>query len=133
MKNNTTYSEKLRHPKWQKKRLEILQRDSFTCQMCSDTETELHIHHLEYNGEPHEIKNDKLLTVCKHCHFILEDAKKQNIKVIRIESGGFYKIAMSKDGIAYYSLDYGEPITFLISFRYNSISLKHLYKLSIKK
>jgi hypothetical protein len=129
----STYSEKLRHPKWQKKRLEILNRDNFTCKMCNDTETELHIHHLEYNGDPHEVSIDKLLTVCKHCHFILEDAKKQDINVIKIEDGGWYKIAMSKNGIAYYSLDYGEPIRFLISFRYNSASLKHLYKLSIKK
>jgi len=43
-----TYSEKLKDPRWQKKRLEILSRDKFTCQLCSDKETELHIHHNEY-------------------------------------------------------------------------------------
>jgi hypothetical protein len=26
------YSKKLKHPRWQKKRLEILDRDKFTCQ-----------------------------------------------------------------------------------------------------
>lgn len=31
-----TYSQKLRDPRWQKKRLEILERDSFTCQHCHD-------------------------------------------------------------------------------------------------
>ena len=41
-----TYSQKLRDPKWQKKRLEVLQRDEFCCQLCNDKETELHIHHI---------------------------------------------------------------------------------------
>lgn len=30
------YSQKLLDPRWQRKRLEILQRDDFTCQVCSD-------------------------------------------------------------------------------------------------
>ena len=30
------YSEQLKSPKWQKKRLEIMQRDKFTCQLCGD-------------------------------------------------------------------------------------------------
>lgn len=64
----TTYLEKLKSPKWQKKRLEILQRDNFTCQLCSDTETELQVHHLKYTGEPYEAPNNDLQTLCKHCH-----------------------------------------------------------------
>ena len=30
------YSEKLKDPRWQKKRLEILERDNFRCQYCGD-------------------------------------------------------------------------------------------------
>jgi len=63
-----TYLEKLKSPQWQKKRLEILQRDSFTCQLCSDTETELQVHHLKYTGEPQDAPNEDLQTLCKHCH-----------------------------------------------------------------
>lgn len=66
------YSEKLRSPMWQKKRLEILSRDNFTCYSCGDTETELHVHHLKYTGEPYEAPNEDLQTLCKHCHSILE-------------------------------------------------------------
>jgi HNH endonuclease len=62
------YSEKLKSPQWQKKRLEILQRDNFTCQLCSDTETELQVHHLKYTGEPQDAPNEDLQTLCKHCH-----------------------------------------------------------------
>jgi len=71
-----TYSEKLKHPKWQRKRLKILERDNFTCKYCGDTETELHVHHTKYEGEPHEAPDEYLETVCKYCHSILEIYKK---------------------------------------------------------
>lgn len=69
-----TYSELLRHPKWQMKRLEILKRDKATCQLCDDQETELHIHHKEYlpGMKPWEYNNSVLITYCKHCHRIVE-------------------------------------------------------------
>ncbi len=66
-----TYSDKLKDPRWQKKRLEIMERDKFTCQCCGDTTTELHVHHKKYTtkniwDEP----NYNLSLICKHCHFI---------------------------------------------------------------
>jgi len=68
-----TYSEKLRDPRWQKKRLQILERDDFTCQACKTTEIELHIHHIEYSpGDPWEIDDESLITLCKDCHQLTE-------------------------------------------------------------
>lgn len=65
-----TYAEKLKHPKWQKRRLEILERDRFECQDCGDTETTLHIHHKIYrkNAEPWDYKDSELVTLCENCH-----------------------------------------------------------------
>lgn len=63
-----SYLEKLRDPRWQKKRLEILNRDEFTCLICGDKESSLQIHHLQYNGEPWEAKSEHLQTLCEHCH-----------------------------------------------------------------
>lgn len=63
-----TYQEKLKHPKWQKKRLEILERDKFMCCLCGDTETTLNVHHLEYTGNPWDAASEKLQTLCEHCH-----------------------------------------------------------------
>jgi 5-methylcytosine-specific restriction endonuclease McrA len=34
-----TYGDKLKDPRWQKRRLEIFKRDEWTCQQCGDTET----------------------------------------------------------------------------------------------
>jgi len=65
-----TYSEKLKSPHWQKKRLEILQRDNFSCQCCGDKESSLHVHHTKYiaNTDPWEYDNDSLVTLCENCH-----------------------------------------------------------------
>ena len=67
---NATYQEKLKDPRWQKKRLEIFNRDKFTCQWCNHTDRTLHVHHLEYtkSKEPWQYDNDKLQTVCVYCH-----------------------------------------------------------------
>lgn len=65
-----TYSEKLRDPRWQKKRLEILQRDDFTCQSCKSKKKTLHIHHTHYESlkEPWNYPNKQLITLCDDCH-----------------------------------------------------------------
>jgi cytochrome c553 len=63
------YQEKLKDPRWQKKRLEILERDDFTCQSCCDTETTLNVHHKYYQKcDPWEYNNEALLTLCEDCH-----------------------------------------------------------------
>jgi len=64
-----TYSEKLKDPRWQKKRLEILQRDNWTCQICGCTENTLNVHHEKYDGDPWEISDKELITICEKCHY----------------------------------------------------------------
>jgi hypothetical protein len=76
---NTDYSEKLKNPKWQKKRLEIMKRDKFQCKLCGDTETQLHVHHKEYitGNDPWEYNNGQLITLCEKCHGVSESVKKK--------------------------------------------------------
>jgi len=62
------YSEKLKDPRWQKKRLEIFQRDEFMCKFCLDNESTLNIHHLKYSNEPWNVENKYLITLCESCH-----------------------------------------------------------------
>lgn len=80
------YNQKLKDPRWQKKRLKILERDNFICQLCKDDKTELHVHHDEYSGEPWEVDDKFLTTVCKHCHSILHmiDQSKHSLSMIKI-------------------------------------------------
>ena len=63
-----TYAEKLRDPRWQRKRLEVMQRDGFTCRDCGSTTETLHVHHCWYAKEPWEISDAYLLTLCEECH-----------------------------------------------------------------
>ncbi len=65
-----SYSDDLLDPRWQKRRLEILQRDDFTCHGCYDTESTLHVHHLYYvkGRRPWEYPDFALVTVCSDCH-----------------------------------------------------------------
>lgn len=80
-KKLSVYQTKLKDPKWQKKRLEILNRDNWTCVLCKDTETTLHIHHHEYRygKEPWDYEDDNFATLCEHCHHEVT-VEKYNIK-----------------------------------------------------
>lgn len=64
------YRKQLLHPNWQKKRLEILNRDEFTCQVCSNDSETLHVHHLLYvpGNSPWEYPDHTLVTLCATCH-----------------------------------------------------------------
>lgn len=71
-----TYSEKLRDPRWQKKRLEIMNRDDFRCQACQSKEKTLNVHHRFYRKgkAPWEYENSELVTFCEDCHQKVEDS-----------------------------------------------------------
>jgi 5-methylcytosine-specific restriction endonuclease McrA len=63
------YAEALQHPKWQKKRLKIFERDKWKCKDCGDTETALHIHHIKYTKKyPWHELDKNLRTICQNCH-----------------------------------------------------------------
>lgn len=64
-------SDSYKNPKWQKKRLQVLERDGWSCCACDDTESTLHVHHKKYDGEPWEVPDDWLQTLCESCHEIL--------------------------------------------------------------
>lgn len=65
-----TYLEKLKDPRWQKKRLEILERDKWTCASCGDKKSTLHVHHIFYlsKTEPWDVPSGLLITLCEDCH-----------------------------------------------------------------
>ncbi len=83
------YSEKLKSPKWQKKRLEVLQRDDFKCCNCNDEETELHVHHLKYTKEPYDAPLNDLQTLCKHCHYYVTFFLKDECEFYNLDINNF--------------------------------------------
>ena len=64
------YREKLRDPKWQKKRLEVLEAAGFECEHCGDKDTTLHVHHKIYRPghDPWDCEDGDLVCLCEKCH-----------------------------------------------------------------
>lgn len=67
---NQSYPEQIKNPKWQRKRLEVFNRDNFTCQRCGSSKKEIQVHHLVYHpgNKIWEYKDHELITLCKDCH-----------------------------------------------------------------
>lgn len=65
-----TYAQMLRDPRWQKKRLQILERDGWACASCEDATKTLEVHHKRYlkNKKPWEYDDRYLQTLCTNCH-----------------------------------------------------------------
>ncbi len=72
MAKQKTYAELLQDPIWQRMRLEIMQRDDFTCTRCKSGSVTLHVHHKKYiKGRlPWEYEKSNFETLCKVCHSI---------------------------------------------------------------
>lgn len=68
--NVTTYSEKLKDPRWQRRRLEILNRSDFACEVCLSKTKTLHVHHKLYRkgAQPWEYADHELAALCEDCH-----------------------------------------------------------------
>jgi hypothetical protein len=67
------YSDKLKDPRWQKKRLAVLERAGWKCQVCDNDKDTLHVHHLAYKGEPWDAPDELLECLCESCHNWRED------------------------------------------------------------
>ena len=72
------YATKLKDPRWQRLRLEVMQRDGFKCRDCESAEKTLHVHHCGYRGKsPWETPVELLVTVCHECHEIRQSLERE--------------------------------------------------------
>lgn len=73
-----SYYEKLQHPLWQKRRLEIMSKCGFECQDCGNKDNQLNVHHLYYISKrnPWQYPDWALKCLCKDCH--KEEHEKHN-------------------------------------------------------
>jgi hypothetical protein len=65
-----SYAEQLKHPNWQRKRLEMLEAAQWQCESCGGGDTTLHVHHRRYikGRMAWEYSNDELAVLCEPCH-----------------------------------------------------------------
>lgn len=119
------YAEQLKSPKWQKKRLEILERDNWTCQLCNGTEEQLHVHHTIYlpNRMAWEYENIHLVALCHACHADEKEAmEEQTSSLISVLKGRGYlsshtwALANHLTGDTYSPMDINKALHVIFNF-----------------
>jgi hypothetical protein len=65
-----SYSEKLRDPRWQRRRLEVMNAADWRCEdcRCARDAKPLDVHHCAYLGQPWEADDGLLMALCRDCH-----------------------------------------------------------------
>jgi hypothetical protein len=73
------YKEQLRDPRWQKRRLQVLQYAGWRCQICGVKDQELHCHHSYYSKGKMAWQYPKgaIISVCWRCHERLHPKKEE--------------------------------------------------------
>jgi hypothetical protein len=94
--------QKLKDPRWQKTRLEILDAHKWTCDECGDTNKTLHIHHGYYskNIDPWDYPQESLHCLCDECHAALHE------RLAQITSSLGYLTATELDNILGFIIGY---------------------------
>jgi|DEB3_MinimDraft_2_1074329.scaffolds.fasta_scaffold01575_8 hypothetical protein len=101
----SSYGALLRNPKWQKARLETMQRANFACERCGDKESTLNVHHKNYKQgkNPWEYELSNFVCLCEACHECIHKQKQ-----------------MINNLLPYSYLDFSEVLSGLISEQPNS-------------
>lgn len=65
-----TWYEKLKDPKWQRKRLKVMEEAEFKCENCYDSDKTLNVHHGYYEKglDPWDYDSKTLWCLCEDCH-----------------------------------------------------------------
>lgn len=65
-----TYSEKLKDPRWQRRRLKVMEYAHWRCQICGKSDSTLHCHHSYYTrGKlPWQYPDGAIICICDACH-----------------------------------------------------------------
>lgn len=81
------YAQQIKHPNWQKKRLEVLGENGFQCENCGSKDDELHAHHPLYKRGAMIWQYDvsELECLCGKCHkdaHAIDDQLKKKIALL---------------------------------------------------
>jgi uncharacterized Zn finger protein (UPF0148 family) len=71
-------------PRWQRLRLQCMQRDQWVCVACGDDKSTLHVHHKRYCGNIWDSPIADLQTLCGSCHMSLGQHPKAGIWYARV-------------------------------------------------
>lgn len=128
MTTNSDFSEQYKDPRWQKKRLEIMQRDRFSCNICGEDEKTLNVHHKYYlkNTMPWEYNDQSLVTLCESCH-AQEHEQKEHSETMLMEMKeifDFYDLCQIFDALLNDFKEFEKDEYFLVKKDYLITGLK---------
>lgn len=86
-----TYGEQLKHPSWQKRRLERLAKANWMCARCCSVDVTLHVHHRRYvrGRQVWEYSDDELAVLCADCHASAhEEQDRLNLLLAQLDDDG---------------------------------------------
>jgi len=89
------YIDKFKDPRWQKKRLEIMERAGFKCENCHSDKKTLNIHHGYYDKgyDPWDYNNETLWCLCEECHeSVMGQLRDLHFQLAKIHPSVFYKV-----------------------------------------
>lgn len=103
LSKSSEYAVLLSDPRWQRKRLEILGRDNWTCRKCEAKGVNLHVHHTYYDlrVSPWQYPDHTLITLCVDCH---ADEELLKSEMNRRLSQAFRRLGADNDAMARVSL-----------------------------
>lgn len=132
-----SYKDKLLDPRWQKKRLKVLERDNWECKWCGDKENTLHVHHKKYakSGNPWDSPMEDLKTLCCNCHSIEEYFKKCDFvfTILKIDhdwTSDYMVLVKSESNIKSVWFFSGKDGEIEKIACYNSVLIEEMYKLT---
>lgn len=84
-----SYAQQLRHPNWQRRRLERLAVADFQCEDCGDGDNTLNVHHPRYfkGRKAWEYADDELQVLCETCHHDHHAADEVLQRILSSEEG----------------------------------------------
>lgn len=72
-------------PRWQRLRLQCMDRDAWKCVACGDGQSTLHVHHKRYCGDIWDSPVEDLQTLCNACHMGLGPHPKAGMWYQRVD------------------------------------------------
>lgn len=112
-----TYQQQIKHPDWQRKRLEVLEINDYQCQMCAAKDQTLHVHHPYYRRGAMiwEYETVDLMCLCHKCHketHAIDERIKKSLSFLGAETkmqilGYIHSMSMSVPQESDENYDYG--------------------------
>lgn len=115
-KSNDEFWQQYRDPRWQRRRLEIMESAGFKCEECGTGSATLNVHHRHYikDRAPWDYEDDELRCLCEDCHTDASEAIRE-LKVLagRLSEFGLRElIGVAKSLLLTDAEKSGESMTF---------------------